>query len=93
MNSFSLFPSCQLVRLVPRHPGSEADLGPFLNVVTWILLITSGLAVLTRLVTKRALRRRIDVDDGFVVAALVCLLFLIIPSNVEWRKHVHCGWV
>lgn len=55
-----------------RRPGSEADLGPFLNVLTWILLITSGLAVLTRLVTKRALRRRIDVDDGFVVAALVC---------------------
>ena len=57
---------------VTRQPGSE-DLGPFLNVVTWVLLITSGLAVLTRLVTKRALKRLIDIDDGFVIAALVCI--------------------
>jgi hypothetical protein len=64
------------VQLVARQPGSEQDLGPFLNVITWILLITSTLAVLTRLVTKRALRRRIDIDDGFVVAALVCSLHL-----------------
>jgi hypothetical protein len=56
-----------------RQPGSAADVGPFLNVVTWVLLITSVLAVLTRLITKRALRRRIDVDDAFVVLALVCL--------------------
>lgn len=56
---------------IPRQPGSRDDLGPFLNVVTWILLITSALAVVTRLVTKRALRRLVDVDDVFVVLALV----------------------
>ena len=56
---------------VVRRPGSEADLGPFLNVATWILLVTGALAVLTRLVTKRALKRRIGVDDVLVVAALV----------------------
>ena len=56
---------------IPRQPGSRDNLGPFVNVVTWILLITSALAVLTRLITKRALRRRIDVDDAFVIAALV----------------------
>jgi hypothetical protein len=54
-----------------RRPGSSTDVGPFVNVVTWILLITSALAVLTRLITKRALRRRVDVDDAFVVLALV----------------------
>ncbi|KAF2475868.1 uncharacterized protein BDR25DRAFT_212428 [Lindgomyces ingoldianus] len=56
---------------VARHPGSADDLGPFLNVITWVLLITSALAVLTRLVTKRALKRRIDVDDALVVGALI----------------------
>ncbi|KZM20638.1 hypothetical protein ST47_g8280 [Ascochyta rabiei] len=56
---------------IPRQPGSRDDLGPFLNVVTWILLITSVLAVSTRLVTKRALRRRVDVDDAFVLLALI----------------------
>ena len=60
-----------ILQLVVRQRGSQNDLGRFLNVITWILLITSTLAVLTRLVTKRALRRRIDVDDAFVVAALV----------------------
>ncbi|KAF1913211.1 hypothetical protein BDU57DRAFT_457023 [Ampelomyces quisqualis] len=56
---------------IPRQPGSKDNFGPYVNVVTWILLITSTLAVLTRLITKRALRRRIDVDDAFVVAALL----------------------
>ena len=60
---------------IPRQPGSRDDLGPFLNVVTWILLITSALAVFTRLITKRALRRtRVDIDDGFVVLALVRMI-------------------
>lgn len=56
---------------IPRQPRSGDDLGPFLNVVTWILLITSTLAVLTRIITKRALKRRVDVDDAFVLLALV----------------------
>jgi hypothetical protein len=43
--------------LVARHPGSQSDLGPFLDVVTWVLLVTSFLAVSTRLGTKSALRR------------------------------------
>ncbi|KAF2637583.1 hypothetical protein P280DRAFT_530762 [Massarina eburnea CBS 473.64] len=68
---------------VPRQPGSESDLGPFLNVVTWILLITSALAVLTRLVTKRALKRRIDVDDVFVVAALLASIGSGIAATVQ----------
>jgi len=59
---------------VARHPGSAKDFGPFLNVVTWVLLVTSFLAVLTRLGTKKALRRRIDVDDYLVVGALVGFL-------------------
>ena len=65
---------------LPRQPGSSADVGPFINVVTWILLITSALAVLTRLITKRALRRSLDVDDAFVLLALV--------------RHCgsHCAW-
>jgi hypothetical protein len=56
---------------LPRQPGSSADVGPFINVVTWVLLITSALAVLTRLITKRALRRSLDIDDAFVLLALV----------------------
>ena len=67
----SYFKTPVIATIRTRQPGSTADVGPFLNVVTWVLLITEVLAVLTRLVTKRALKRRIDVDDAFVVAALV----------------------
>ncbi|KAF1995267.1 hypothetical protein P154DRAFT_445865 [Amniculicola lignicola CBS 123094] len=68
---------------VARHPGSTQDLGPFLDVITWILLITSALAVLTRLVTKRALGRRIDLDDAFVVAALVASIGSGISVSIQ----------
>jgi heme/copper-type cytochrome/quinol oxidase subunit 1 len=61
--------------VLPREPGSSDNIGPFINVVTWILLITSTLAVLTRLITKRALQRRIKIDDAFVIAALVGTTF------------------
>lgn len=76
--------------VVARHPGSEADLGPFLNVVTWVLLVTSFLAVGTRLGTKKALRRRIDVDDYLIIGSMVCLSFvhainyIWIPSMPKW---------
>ena len=56
---------------LPHQTRSSADVGPFVNVVTWILLITSALVVLTRLITKRALKRSLDVDDAFVLLALV----------------------
>jgi hypothetical protein len=77
-----LDPPCNLIRdamtaafaLVTRRPRSPQDAGPLINVITWILLIASGLAVLTRLTTKRALGRRWGIDDAFVVAALVSLV-------------------
>lgn len=65
--------------IVVRHSGSHSDLGPFLDVVTWVLLVTSFLAVGTRLGTKKALGRRIDVDDYLIVGALVCLHYLSEP--------------
>lgn len=71
---------------IPRRPGSSTDVGPFVDVVTWILLITSTLAVVTRLVTKRALRRSMDVDDAFVMLALVRWhLFMFALFNIQER--------
>lgn len=82
------FPA-EVKKILVRHPGSRSDLGPFLDVVTWVLLVTSFLAVATRLGTKRALRRRIDVDDYLVVGALVCLLcflFCRVKSHNDHRS-------
>jgi hypothetical protein len=86
-NAMTVLPSFVFAsRLIPREPGSKDNLGPFVNVVTWILLITSALAVLTRLITKRALRRRIDVDDVFVIAALVCVTFSFVHRSFEYHR-------
>jgi hypothetical protein len=76
-----------LYELVTRHPGSEQDLGPFLNCITWVLLITSGLAVLTTLATKRALKRHLNINDGFVVVALVYIPPWAV-SGADMRAHV-----
>lgn len=83
-------------RSSPRKPASSDNYGSFVNVVSWILLITSALAVLTRLATKRALRRRIDIDDAFVIAALVStglvLRFLMRTYMLTiWRQIVSIG--
>src|SRR6266567_2649437 len=54
-----------------RQLHSSHNLSAIVNVITWFLLVASGLAILTRLLTKRALQRRIDIDDALAVAALV----------------------
>jgi arginine exporter protein ArgO len=59
------------LHLSSRQLHSPHNLSAIVNVITWFLLVASGLAILTRLLTKRALERRIDIDDALAVAALV----------------------
>jgi hypothetical protein len=59
------------LHLSSRQLHSPHNLSAIVNVITWFLLVASGLAILTRLLTKRALQRRIDIDDALAVAALV----------------------
>jgi len=59
------------LHLSSRQLHSSHSLSAIVNVITWFLLVASGLAILTRLLTKRALERRIDIDDALAVAALV----------------------
>ena len=70
-----------------RQLHSSHNLSAIVNVITWFLLVASGLAILTRLLTKRALQRRIDIDDALAVAALVgnhadTLILLVILITV-----------
>ncbi|OCK96684.1 uncharacterized protein K441DRAFT_606998 [Cenococcum geophilum 1.58] len=59
------------LHLSSRQLHSSHSLSAIVNVITWFLLVASGLAILTRLLTKRALERRIDIDDALAVAALI----------------------
>ena len=45
--------------------------GRIVGAVTWFLLVTSTLAIFTRLLSKRALQRKWDIDDGLAVSSLV----------------------
>lgn len=45
--------------------------GRSVSVLTWFLLAVATIAVLTRLFTKRAVSRRLSVDDGLAVISLV----------------------
>ena len=47
---------------------------PAVNVLTWYLLVTAVLSVLTRLGTKWWIFRKLTTDDYWSVASLVCCL-------------------
>ena len=57
---------------IPSAAPVIVDHGQIVSIITWILLVTSALAVLARLFTKWAVSRRLHADDGFAVSGLVC---------------------
>ena len=53
------------------HPSLRDTWTPAVNVVTWFLLTTAILSVLTRLGTKYWIFRKWTVDDGLALGSLV----------------------
>ena len=45
--------------------------GPLVNIVTWLLLVISILALLSRLFSKRSINKPLGPDDALVGVALV----------------------
>ena len=54
-----------------------ASNGKIVSIVTVFLLVTSTLAIVTRLLTKRAVSGKADIDDGLAIMALVSFSALI----------------
>jgi hypothetical protein len=52
---------------------THEDHGSYLIIATWILACISMLFVLVRVVLRTWTARRFGLDNGFIVAALVCL--------------------
>lgn len=52
-------------------PIATSKHGKIVSVVTWFMLAAATLAVVTRLLTKRALSRKLNADDALIVASLV----------------------
>ena len=58
-----------------------ASNGKIVSIITVFLLVTSTLAVITRLLTKRAVSGRADIDDGLAIIALVICLRLVLTHS------------
>ena len=57
-----------------------------LSIITWILLVTSTLAIIARLSTKMVVSRSMGIDDGLAFAALVghaIAIFLAISAETR----------
>ena len=46
-----------------RPLDTAVDHGPVINVVTWVLLVSTTLAMIARMITKMAVRRKLDRSD------------------------------
>lgn len=76
-------------KLVSTNPGR------IVSVVTWFLLAVATIAVLIRLFTKRAVSRRLNVDDGLAAISLVSFMvfwyrnFWLISHSAlrHWSRH------
>lgn len=53
------------------HPELKNTWTPAINVLTWFMLVTAILSVLTRLGTKYFFFRKFTIDDGFAAASMV----------------------
>jgi hypothetical protein len=80
---------------LPSYP--DENRGPTLLRTIWILISLSTVVVLARLYTKLIKTRRLYVDDGFLVSALVwseVASILILMQIVAWLAGIiNCVWV
>ena len=56
---------------------------PLIQIITYLCLVVSILAVITRLATKHYLLRRFHSDDYFIIASLVHIWRLFV---IEFRR-------
>ena len=59
-----------------RPLDTAVDHGPVINVVTWVLLVSTTLAMIARIVTKMAVRRKLDRSDVVIGVGYVRILLL-----------------
>jgi len=55
---------------------TASDLGPWINIVTWILMVVMCLATFVKLFSKWVITKCLALDDLFMLIAMVIPLFL-----------------
>lgn len=51
---------------------SEQDRGPWVNIISWILLVVTCLATSIKVYSKWSLRHALEADDYYLSGAMVC---------------------
>lgn len=72
-----------MAAFLPREAITPDNHSPIVNIVTWILLVTMVLAVCTKVAMKIVGRRTFDIDDSFLVAAMVILSWSLALSQLR----------
>ena len=63
------------------------------SIITCFLLVTSTLAVIARLATKRAVSGSVNIDDGLVLSALVSRMSLVRMNDILRTFEVMSYWL
>lgn len=54
---------------------SALNHGPAINNIAWVLLVTSALFILTRVVVKWAISKKFEIEEVLIIMSLVSTLF------------------
>lgn len=60
-----------------RLAVTRDNMSPLLEILVWFCMVVSLLTVIVRLMTKRYILRRVDLDDYFICISLVWVLSLL----------------
>ncbi|KAL8792908.1 MAG: hypothetical protein Q9195_004485 [Heterodermia aff. obscurata] len=72
----------------PRNATiSSENQGPIINLATWITLCAAILAAGVKVYTKKIMRSVVDLNDLFIVLAVVgCLGKFVVETKLTWRQ-------
>ena len=57
---------------------SALNHGPAINNIAWVLLVTSALFILTRVVVKWTVSKKFEIEEVLIIMSLVSTLFLVV---------------
>jgi hypothetical protein len=57
---------------------SALNHGPAINNIAWVLLVTSVLFILTRVMVKWAVSKKFEIEEVLIIMSLVSTLFLVV---------------
>lgn len=67
---------------------SALNHGPAINNIAWVLLVTSALFILTRVVVKWAISKKFEIEEALIIMSLVSTFFWLLWSFcIKWMDH------